>query len=99
MNNKEFFAIKELSEYLLVRVKTLYAWAKSGKIPAYKVNGALRFKVQEIKDFIESGRVDPPDASRIAKKIIGKHLATGHNRVDSGQNTPRKERISYVQTR
>lgn len=88
---KEFFTIKELAEYLSVKVKTLYAWAESGKIPAFKFNGALRFKVSEIMQFIESGKVVVRDPEREAKIILGKHLVIGHNRLDSGQKTQGKK--------
>lgn len=88
---KEFFAIKELAQYLNIKVKTLYAWAESGKIPAFKLNGALRFKVSEIMEFIESGKVDPKDPEREAKIILGKRLLLRHNRLDSGQKTQGKK--------
>ena len=86
--SKEFLNIKELSEYLSVKTKTLYAWAESGKIPAHKLNGALRFKISEIREFVESGKVAVKDPKRDAKIILGKRLLLGHNRLDSGQRVP-----------
>ncbi len=91
--NKEFLNIKELSEHLSIKVKTLYAWAESGKIPAHKLNGALRFKVSEITQFVESGKVVVKDPEREAKIILGKHLIIGHNRLDSGQKTQGKKML------
>lgn len=92
-DRKAFFTVRELAEFLSVKVKTLYAWAESGKIPAFKLNGALRFKVSEIMDFIESGKVDPKDPEREAKIILGKHLVIGHNRLDSGKKTQGKKTL------
>ena len=86
--NKEFLNIKELSEYLCVKVKTLYAWAEGGKIPAHKLNGSLRFKASEIREFVESGKIVVKDPEREAKIVLGKRLLLGHNRLDSGQRVP-----------
>ena len=83
--DKEFFNIKELAGYLCVKVKTLYAWAESGKIPAHKLNGSLRFKVSDIMAFVESGKVVVSDPEREAKIILGKRLVLRHTRIDSGQ--------------
>jgi len=46
--------IKELSELLRVKEKTIYQWAESGKIPCLKFNGALRFDLHDIKKWMES---------------------------------------------
>jgi excisionase family DNA binding protein len=90
---KEFLSIKELSEYLGIKPKTLYSWVESGKIPAYKFNGALRFKTTEINAFVNSNKVQPKNAAIETKKIIGKRLKVRHNRLDSGQKAPRNIRI------
>ena len=52
MLTREFYTVEEMADYLSLRPKTLYAWAEKGKIPAYKIQGALRFNLQEIKEFI-----------------------------------------------
>ncbi|MCH8313442.1 MAG: helix-turn-helix domain-containing protein [Nitrospinae bacterium] len=80
---------KELAVYLAIKVKTVYSWVESGKIPAYKLNGALRFNLNEINEFICKNRVQPVNADRKAKKIIGEKVRFGHNQYDSGQKTPR----------
>lgn len=86
---RKYITAKELAVYLSVKVKTVYSWVESGKIPAYKLNGALRFNLQEINEFIRNNRVQPVDLNRKAKKIIGEKVRFGHNRYDSGQKTPR----------
>jgi len=40
--------VKELSELLQVKEKTLYQWAELGQIPCVKFNGCLRFDLDDI---------------------------------------------------
>ena len=80
MISNKYITVKELAGYLSVKVKTVYSWVESGKIPAYKINGALRFNVKEINEFIQKNRVQPVNADREAKKMIGESFFFGHNR-------------------
>ena len=86
---RKYITAKELAAYLSVKVKTVYSWVESGKIPAYKLNGALRFNIKEINEFVRQNRVQPVNADRKVKKIIGEKVRFGHNHSDSGQKTPR----------
>ena len=52
MNN--LLTVKEISEILKVKPSTIYAWAEQGRIPAYKLNGSLRFIEKEITEWILS---------------------------------------------
>ena len=89
MLTKEFYTVEEMADYLSLRPKTLYAWAEKGKIPAYKIQGALRFNLQEIKEFLESQKLQAPSPSRLAKIIVGKKVRRLDNHPNSGQGTPR----------
>ena len=66
---------KMIADLLDCRPSSVYAWAKTGKIPAFKINGLLRFDEKEIKEWIESqkapsaGTVEQP---RVASKSTGK---------------------------
>jgi excisionase family DNA binding protein len=51
--------VKELSEFLKIKEKTIYQWAESGKIPCFKFNGALRFDLNDIKTWMESCKKVP----------------------------------------
>lgn len=55
----KLITIKELSEYLKIKQSTLYAWAGSGMIPSYKLNGVLRFDKDEIEEWIKTKKVEP----------------------------------------
>ncbi len=55
----KIITINELSEFLKVKPKTLYQWAKSKQIPCLKLNGALRFDLDDIHKWIESHKSNP----------------------------------------
>ena len=46
--------IKALSQLLTVKEKTLYQWAELGQIPCIKLNGALRFDIEDITNWVDS---------------------------------------------
>ena len=48
----QLITIKELSEILKVKKKTLYQWALLGQIPSLKLNGVLRFDLEDIMQWI-----------------------------------------------
>lgn len=59
--------IKEVSGFTKVKVSTLYTWASSGLIPSFKLNGVLRFDLDEVIDWVKRGRnmkADPTPRKR-----------------------------------
>ena len=50
----KLITIQELSELLKVKPKTLYQWAELRQIPFLKLNGALRFDLNDIERWIAS---------------------------------------------
>lgn len=50
----KLIGIKEASEILSVKPSTLYQWAELGQVPCYKLNGCLRFDVENIMTWIKS---------------------------------------------
>lgn len=79
----KFLTIKEVSEFLKVKESTLYSWVINGSIPSYKLNGLLRFDMEEIEEWVreskqthykvntESKKVSKdPDIDSIIKKAI-----------------------------
>lgn len=57
---KNFLSVGETSDYLGIKKPTLYAWAKCGKIPHYRLNRLLRFKKGDLDDWIERGKWEDP---------------------------------------
>lgn len=48
--------VQELAQLLHIKAATLYAWAAQGKIPCLKLHGLLRFRQDEIDQWLESCR-------------------------------------------
>ncbi len=53
MKDSKFFSIKELSEYISVKPKTLYSWVSKSAIPFYRLQGVIRFKKVEIDGWLK----------------------------------------------
>lgn len=61
---------KEAASILTCKLSTVYIWAGKGKIPSYKINGLLRFKKEELEEFINNCKVKVEPIKHI--KNIGK---------------------------
>jgi len=46
--------IKEIAQMLNVKPSTVYQWAELGQIPCLKINGCLRFDIEDITHWIMS---------------------------------------------
>ena len=55
----EFMTLVELASYLSVSERTIYDWAQRGKVPAYKLGAAWRFRKDEIDRWLTSRRSGP----------------------------------------
>ena len=47
---------EEVARLLKVASVTAYQWARRGVLPHYHLEGAVRFKLEDIKAFVESHR-------------------------------------------
>lgn len=61
---------KQVAVLLNCQPSTVYAWAGSGKIPAFKLNGCLRFDSKEVEEWVERNRLKPVDIGKEAKRIF-----------------------------
>ena len=52
-------SVKELSQVLNVKPSTIYQWAELRQIPYIKLNGSLRFDLEDIQKWIASCKVEP----------------------------------------
>jgi excisionase family DNA binding protein len=68
------FSIKELSTYLGIKEKTLYAKVSAKEIPHYKIDRLVRFKKEEIDRWIDQKKVDPVEPDQLANKIFKKMM-------------------------
>lgn len=46
--------VKEIAQFLNVKPSTLYQWAELGQIPCFKLNGCLRFDLEDVLTWIKS---------------------------------------------
>ena len=46
--------VQELAQLLHIKAATLYAWAARGQIPCLKIHGLVRFRKDEIDQWLES---------------------------------------------
>jgi excisionase family DNA binding protein len=63
-------SIKELSLYLGIKEKTLYAKLAAKEIPHYKIARLVRFKKEEIDRWIEEKKIVPKNIDRQVSEII-----------------------------
>jgi excisionase family DNA binding protein len=54
----KLITIKEAAEILNVKPSTLYQWAELGQVPCFKINGSLRFDVEDITKWIKSCKIE-----------------------------------------
>lgn len=66
----EILTANEVAAMVRAQPSTVYAWAKEGKIPAYKINGLLRFDLLEVREWIGKSRMQPVDTDKQARKLI-----------------------------
>lgn len=50
---------KQVAAALNCKQSSVYSWAKAGQIPAYKLNGLLRFSQNDIDAWIQKNKVNP----------------------------------------
>lgn len=64
--------VDELADQLHIKPATLYAWAAQGRIPCLKIHGLVRFRKDEIDQWLEGfrGPVKPGKASRVRPKAF-----------------------------
>ena len=55
----KLLTVKDLSEIIKVKESTLYSWASKGSIPSHKLNGLLRFDLEEIENWVKKSKVVP----------------------------------------
>jgi len=68
--------IKEIAQILSVKPSTLYHWAELGQIPCIKINGALRFDIEDINKWVGSCK---------------RQVTSGYNPLAQTIRSPRKE--------
>ena len=48
--------IKEVAAFLKMKESTLYSWVGSGLIPSFKLNGLVRFDMEELRLWVSKNK-------------------------------------------
>lgn len=67
---KEFLTIDELSEYLSIKRSGLYSIVESGELPHYRIGRRIRFKRDDVNQWIESHKRQGIDVNKKAKVTL-----------------------------
>ena len=65
----QYLKIGDISTYLNIKSKTLYAMVESGDIPYYRIGRLIRFKIDDVDLWMEAKKVigsNPPGTSKRA---------------------------------
>jgi excisionase family DNA binding protein len=73
LRHKGYLSLEAAADYLSYTKSSLYQFTSKRKIPHYKFERKILFKVSELDDFIEKHRVAPK--SEIKQQAIDFHLS------------------------
>jgi len=62
MIERRFLTVKETAELLGTRVSTVYSWVHTKQIPYYKIGHLVKFKQDDINNWVEDRKVLPSGA-------------------------------------
>ncbi len=68
--------IKQVAEFLMVKQSTLYSWVHNGSIPFHKLNGLIRFDMDEIESWVKKAAPVQPGLIRSVKILANKDVDT-----------------------
>jgi excisionase family DNA binding protein len=71
VNSERYVDIKVASRYTSLRVKTLYEWAGTGRIPSVKIGRRVLFDLHDIDKTMDSFKRSSNQYEMTANKIIG----------------------------
>ena len=71
INRERYVDIKAASRYTSLRVKTLYEWASTGRIPSVKIGRRVLFDLHDIDKTMDSFKRSSNQYEMTANKIIG----------------------------
>jgi excisionase family DNA binding protein len=57
VSQDQLMDIKEVASYLRLQESTVYAWAKGGRIPAFRLGRLWRFRRTELDAWLENQRL------------------------------------------
>ena len=93
-------SVKDICELLNVKKSTIYVWIHNGTIPSYRLNGLIRFNIDEITEWVKSQQTNTSnvytltgnvsenqDIDDIIKKAIDESTGKEYTRTHRGNQT------------
>ncbi len=71
-------SVKIVSEFLMVKQSTVYSWVRTCSIPFHKLNGLIRFDMDEIESWVKTCR---PSARPIPNMSLKRYDNRNINRI------------------
>lgn len=65
--SQNLLTVKQVADFLQVKIKTVYSWAETGKIPSHKIGSCLRFDRNKILEATRNEFQLLPDAKPVLK--------------------------------
>jgi PTS system nitrogen regulatory IIA component len=72
MNNEKLMTLQDVAEFLQIKERTVYDWAKKGKIPGFKLGNVWRFKPEDLNIWIEEQKQDSPRSHALKRMDVKK---------------------------
>ncbi len=63
--------VKDVASFLSVKESTIYSWVSSGCIPSFKVNGLVRFDMEEIEGWVRNSKMMKKESALKTRKRKG----------------------------
>lgn len=89
-----WLTVREVCELYKLKKSTVYLWAHDGSIPAYKVNGLLRFKQEEVDGWFESHKIVPLEIQVMPHKVAAP-LIYGYNIRREASPRPKSQKGGF----
>jgi excisionase family DNA binding protein len=69
---REFLTINEVSEYFGIKKSTLYFHVENGDIPHYRIGRLIRFRKQDIDQWMAANKKETINLPKLASRMLGK---------------------------
>jgi excisionase family DNA binding protein len=92
----QLVSIKTIADLLSVKQSTLYSWVHNGTIPFHKLNGLIRFDIDEIEAWIKAARHQPSlsfHCREVIHQDIDKFVRSAIPRLGSPKKAGAKKRL------
>jgi len=68
--DKQYYTVKEISQFLSLKQSSLYSKVKSGQIPHYQIGRLIRFKLVEVEKWMQTNKMETVDPGKRAGQLL-----------------------------